>query len=65
MFTIDQYNALAAAIASGALRVKYADKEVEYRSLAEMVTLLNTMAIQLGLNKPNTGTTIACYDSGL
>lgn len=50
IYTQTQYAALAAAIATGALVVKYADKEVTYRSLNEMKTLLNDMAIDLGLS---------------
>lgn len=49
-FTIDQYNRLNEAIAQGALKVKYADKEVTYRSLSEMLQLRNLMADDLGLN---------------
>ena len=42
-FTIDQLTALDAAIAQGALTVKYADKEVTYRSLNEMLQLRDLM----------------------
>ena len=38
---------LDAAIALGALKVKYADKEVTYRSLSEMRELRREMARQL------------------
>lgn len=48
-WTIDDYNALKDAMKSGAVKVKYADKEVTYRSLAEMTSLLNAMAKELGL----------------
>lgn len=50
-FTIDQYNILCANIAQGVLIVKYADKEVQYRSLGEMLQLKNTMEQALGINK--------------
>lgn len=49
-FTIEQYNTLCAAIAEGARRVKYQDKEVEYHSLTEMLKLKNVMENDLGLN---------------
>jgi hypothetical protein len=49
-FTLEQYNALDAAISVGANRVKYADKEVEYRSLQDMLQLRNQMRDELGLN---------------
>lgn len=42
-FTTEQYTALIGAIAEGALRVKYQDKEVEYRSLTEMLKLKTLM----------------------
>lgn len=39
--------ALEEAIALGATKVKYADKEVQYRSLAEMMALRRRMAAEL------------------
>ncbi len=36
------------AIASGARRVRYADQEVEYRSLGEMLTVRALMQQELG-----------------
>jgi hypothetical protein len=50
-FTQDQLNALEAAIADGALKVKYSDKEVEYRSLGEMLKIRDIMINALGLNQ--------------
>ena len=49
-FTIDDYNALCANIAQGVRTVKYADKEVEYRSLADMISLKTLMESELGIN---------------
>jgi hypothetical protein len=46
-FTIDQYTKLCEAIALGATSVKYADKEVQYRSLAEMRSLKSEMEAEL------------------
>ena len=54
-FTIEQYQALQAAIAEGALSVRYADKSVTYRSLDEMIRILKLMAAELGLNACNDG----------
>lgn len=54
-FTIEQHTALAAAIAEGALSVRYADKSVTYRSLDEMMRILKMMATELGLNACNDG----------
>lgn len=52
-FTIERLNALEGAIAEGALRVKYSDKEVEYRSLTDMLKIRDTMKKALCLNPPN------------
>ena len=49
-FTTAQVEALEKAIAEGVKRVKYADKEVEYNSLDEMIRLLNLMKNDLGIN---------------
>lgn len=51
-FTLDQLKSLESAIADGALKVKYSDKEVEYRSLEEMLKIRDIMKNDLGLNKP-------------
>lgn len=67
IFTTEQYTALISAIALGATRVKYADKEVEYRSLEEMRRIANDMATDLGLDLPfnaNAGRRVADYHSG-
>ena len=48
-YTQEQYDTLKNAIAEGALRVEYADKRIEYRSLDQMERLLATMATELGL----------------
>jgi len=54
LWTQIDYDALKAAIALGALRVEYADKRIEYRSLNDMQRLLAQMADDLGMNA-NTG----------
>ena len=54
-FTIEQYQALQAAIAEGALSVRYADKSVTYRSLDEMIRILKLMANDIGLDANNDG----------
>ena len=50
-WTIDDYNALKAAIATGAKKVKYSDKEVEYRDLKEMYSIASSMEAELGIGK--------------
>lgn len=54
-YTQNQLNALEAAIAEGALTVKYQDKSVEYRSLADMLKIRDIMKTDLGLNANNGG----------
>lgn len=54
-FTQENLTALNEAIADGALRVKYTDKEVEYRSLAELLKIRELMMNDLGLNKKCSG----------
>jgi hypothetical protein len=46
-FTQAQITALEQAIATGATRVRYADRDVTYRSLAEMRDLLAEMKEQV------------------
>lgn len=62
-YTQEQYTILTAAIAQGALKVKYADKEVEYRSLNEMLHLQQIMANDLGLNGDSPKTNGRFYGS--
>ena len=64
-FTLAQVQALEAAIAEGALRVKYADKEVEYHSLEEMLIALNKMKQELGLINGNRRRKYAYFNKGL
>ncbi len=64
-YTQDQLNLLDAAIAQGALKVEFADKKVEYRSLEDMLTTRRLMAQELGLTTPNSGRKFAEYHSGL
>ncbi len=48
-FTQSQLDALEAAIAQGTTKVKYQDREVDYRSLSEMMQLLTFMKVSMGL----------------
>ncbi len=48
-FTQQQLDALEAAIAQGTTKVKYQDREVDYRSLSEMMQLLTFMKVSMGL----------------
>jgi len=54
-FTIERLEALEEAIADGALKVKYSDKEVEYRSLKDMMKIRDTMRKALGIDSCSAG----------
>lgn len=47
MYTIQQYNELKAAISQGVTRVKHQDKEVNYRSIDEMLRIKKLMELEL------------------
>lgn len=64
-FTLDQLTALDAAIATGSLEVKYADKQVTYRSLAEMLRIRALMATELGLVSTSRNRIYGEFHSGL
>jgi hypothetical protein len=51
-WTLEQLTALEDAIAQGTLIVRYADKQVQYRSLTEMLQLRDMMRQELGLSQP-------------
>ncbi len=54
-YTQQQLDALEAAIAEGALTVRYQDKLVTYRSLSEMMQIRSMMRDELGLTANNSG----------
>lgn len=64
-FTTQQVEKLEDAISNGALLVKYADKEVRYRSLDEMIRLLKLMKQSLGLIKQSSSRTYAYFNKGV
>jgi hypothetical protein len=49
-YTTQQLDVLESAIAQGVTKVKYSDKEVEYRSLDDMIRLRNIMRQELGMS---------------
>ena len=51
MYTIEMYNALIEAIATGAREVWYGDKRIAYRTLDEMLRVKADMEAALGINK--------------
>lgn len=50
-FTFEDLTALEKAIAEGVRRVKYSDKEIEYRSIEEMMKARALMRDALGVKK--------------
>lgn len=64
-YTTEQYTALKAAIAQGALRVRYGDKEVEYRSVEQMEKILSSMEVELGIKKPGLRKKYVSFSKGL
>lgn len=67
-WTTNDLVVLESAIATGAQKVKYADKEVEYRSLTEMNQVRQQIRDELGLNgtDPNKGRRrFAVFNKGL
>lgn len=57
-FSLEKLELLECAIAEGVKRVKYSDKEVEYRSMDEMLKARDLMRKKLGLKSK-------CGKSGL
>ncbi len=64
-WTTDQLAALETAISQGALRVRYSDKEVQYRSLSEMLQLRDMMRQELGLSSAGSRRLLAKHSKGL
>lgn len=63
-FTIQQYEALKSAIATGTQTVSYGDKTVTYRSLAEMKEVLRIMENELFPNRVTPRRRYAYFDRG-
>lgn len=64
-FTLEQYNSLKSAIATGATAVYYGDKRVEYRDLNEMYRILAQMEKDLGLKTTKPTRKYAEFNKGL
>lgn len=56
---------LEKAIVQGTLRVQYADKLIEYRSLNDMMRIRDVVRKELGLVNPNSGRRFAQHSKGL
>lgn len=64
-WTLNDLNAIKEAIATGAKRVKYADKEIEYRSLDEMLKAKQLIEDELGLNAGRKNHSYPTFSKGL
>jgi len=65
VYTLLEYQTLSAAIATGATKVVYGDKTVEYRSLNDMIRIKGMMEAQLFPNDVNNnGRTYAAVSKG-
>lgn len=64
-YTQQQLDALEAAIGDGASVVKYSDKTVEYRSLADMMKIRDMMRADLGLSAAETTFVYPTFSKGL
>lgn len=64
-YTTEDLTAIKKAIAQGALSVKYADKEVTYRSLEEMLKIKGMIETELGIITNGTGRVFAKFNKGL
>lgn len=53
-YTVEQLTALENSIANGSTTVKYGDKEVQYRSLSEMLRIVSIIKNQLYPNSVRT-----------
>lgn len=64
-YTLEQYEALQEAIAGGELSVRYTDRSVTYRSVAEMLQILRLMQSELGLTvEENGGRRLTSFSKG-
>jgi hypothetical protein len=63
-YTIEAYEALEKAVATGTHSVSYGDKAVTYRSLSEMKELLTLMEGELFPERTSRRRRYACVDRG-
>lgn len=63
-YTQASLDAIYIAIATGASKVKYADKEIEYRSLDDLYRIKRNIEAALGVNNGNSGRKYASFNKG-
>lgn len=64
-FTQAQLDAIERALVSGSRRVKFEDREVEYKSTTELIRIRDMIQRELGLTSDTGRTTRAQYDKEL
>ncbi len=66
-FTENDLTAIEKALTSGTTRVKYQDKEVEYRSVSELIALRNQIKSELNASSSDDPfrRVMGVYDKGL
>lgn len=65
MATAEDIRVLKAAIRSGQQSVQYKDRNVTYRSLEEMRSILKEMELEAGVSKSGRKRSTPYYDRGL
>lgn len=63
-FTTSDLDAINAAIGSGALRVKYADREVTYQTMDDLLKAKAVIEAELGITRVNRGRRFATFSKG-
>lgn len=64
-YTLEQLNDVEEAIASGATRVHYADRDVQFNSLSDLLRLRDKMRAELGLADTSRNRRYATFSKGL
>jgi len=64
-WTQDDLTAINASIANGSARVRYADREVQYRSLAELIQIRDAIRRELGVGSASGGRRVYAHDKGV
>lgn len=66
LYTVEQYVALRSAIAEGVRQVQYSDKMITYRSVDEMIRILELMKAELfpAAQPEKRGRNVGYYCSG-
>jgi hypothetical protein len=64
-YTIEQYETLQAAIASGSNTVKYGDKQITYNSVSDMLKVLGIMKAELFPNDKPVNRKYALFEKGI